>query len=130
MGRSLLGKWLIGCEDAIELAPLSVDNTEPIPTRRRRKMPKASWNGKVIAQSEPFETVEGNFYFPPSALKKEFFVESPTHTTCSWKGEASYYHVEVDGVRNKDAAWYYPEPKDAAKKIKGYVAFWKGIEVT
>jgi uncharacterized protein (DUF427 family) len=92
-------------------------------------MPKAVWNGAVIAESDKYEVVEGNYYFPPNAIKREYFKDSNTHTTCPWKGIASYYDVEVDGQVNKDAAWYYPEPKDAAKKIAGYVAFWRGVKV-
>ena len=92
-------------------------------------MTKASWNGKVVAETEGFETVEGNVYFPPGAIKPEFFRESATHTTCSWKGVASYYDVVVDGKVNKDAAWYYPEPLPAAKNITGHIAFWKGVTV-
>lgn len=91
---------------------------------------KAIWNNTVIAESDTCEVVEGNYYFPPDTIKREFFRDSPTHTTCSWKGVASYYHVEVDGQMNKDAAWYYPEPKSAASKIAGYVAFWRGVKVT
>nr|MBC7613092.1 DUF427 domain-containing protein [Pseudopedobacter sp.] len=70
-----------------------------------------------------------NHYFPSSDIKKEFFKSSETHSTCPWKGAASYYSLEVNGQQNKDAAWYYPEPKDAAKEIKNYVAFWKGVKV-
>ena len=92
-------------------------------------MAKASWNGVVIAESETFESVEGNVYFPPDALKRAYFQPSDTHTTCGWKGTASYLDVVVDGQVNKDAAWLYPEPKDAAKNIRGYVAFWKGVSV-
>jgi uncharacterized protein (DUF427 family) len=92
-------------------------------------MPKALWNGKVIAETDRFETVEGNVYFPPEAVRKEFFQPSEKHTTCSWKGVASYYDVVVDGKVNKDAAWYYPDTKEAANNIKGYVAFWRGVEV-
>jgi uncharacterized protein (DUF427 family) len=92
-------------------------------------MPKAVWNGAVLAESEQYEVVEGNYYFPPDAIKREYFKDSNTHTTCGWKGVASYYSIEVDGQVNQDAAWYYPEPKDAAKKIAGYVAFWKGVKV-
>ncbi len=90
---------------------------------------KAIWNGQIIAESENTIVVEGNHYFPPDALKKEFFEESETHTTCAWKGKASYFNIVVGGEKNKDAAWYYPEPKDAAKHIKGYVAFWRGVKV-
>jgi uncharacterized protein (DUF427 family) len=88
---------------------------------------KATWNGEVIAESNETIVVEGNHYFPESSLKKTFFSPSPTHTTCSWKGVASYYTLDVKGEKNKDAAWFYPEPKDAAKNIKNYVAFWKGV---
>ncbi len=90
---------------------------------------KAIWNGHIIAESENTIVVEGNHYFPPDALKKEFFEESATHTTCGWKGVASYFSIVVGEEKNKDAAWYYPEPKDAAKNIKGYVAFWRGVKV-
>jgi uncharacterized protein (DUF427 family) len=92
-------------------------------------MPKATWNGTVLAESDRCEIVEGNQYFPPDAVKRGFLKESATHTTCGWKGVASYYDVVVDGQTNKDAAWYYPEPKDAAKNITGYVAFWRGVTV-
>ncbi len=90
---------------------------------------KAIWNGTVIAESDKTEVVEGNHYFPPSAIKSEFFKPSGTHSVCPWKGTASYYSVVVDGKENNDAAWFYPQPKDAAKQIKDYVAFWRGVEV-
>lgn len=93
-------------------------------------MKKAVWKGVTLAESDACVVVEGNQYFPPSSLKKEFFQSSDTHTTCPWKGEASYYNVVVNGQVNKDAAWFYPQPKDAAKQIYGHVAFWKGVEVT
>lgn len=92
-------------------------------------MPKAIWNGVVLAQSDRCEVVEGNQYFPPDALDRQYFQDSNTHTTCGWKGVASYYNIVVNGAVNKDAAWYYPEPKDAAKQIKGYIAFWRGVQV-
>ena len=92
-------------------------------------MPKATWSGAVIAQSDQFETVEGNIYFPADSANQSALQPSDTHTTCGWKGEASYYNVVVDGEVNKDAAWYYPQPKDAAKNIENYVAFWKGVKV-
>ena len=92
-------------------------------------MPRAVWNGAVIADSNRCIVVEGNQYFPADALKREFLRDSATHTVCSWKGTASYYDVVVNGQTNKDAAWYYPEPKPAADNIKGYIAFWKGVEV-
>ena len=92
-------------------------------------MPKATWNGVTLAESNQCEVVEGNQYFPADAINKEYFHESNTHTVCGWKGTASYYDIVVNGQVNKDAAWYYPEPKDAAKNIKGYIAFWKGVKV-
>jgi uncharacterized protein (DUF427 family) len=92
-------------------------------------MPRAIWNGKVIAETDEHELVEGNVYFPPESVKREFFQPSDTHTVCPWKGTASYYTVVVDGERNKDGAWYYPDPKEAAAKIKDHVAFWHGIRV-
>ena len=94
-------------------------------------MAKASWNGAVIAEvpTEKCEVVEGNLYFPPNSIKSEYFQETSTHTTCPWKGVASYYTVVVDGKSNKDAAWYYPAPKEEAKNITGYVAFWNGVKV-
>ena len=92
-------------------------------------MPRAIWNGAVIAESEAFELVEGNVYFPPEALDRRYLQPSATHTVCGWKGTASYYDVAVDGAINKDAAWYYPSPKPAAANIAGYVAFWKGVTV-
>ncbi|MCW5604384.1 MAG: DUF427 domain-containing protein [Burkholderiales bacterium] len=92
-------------------------------------MPKAMWNGQVIAESNRCEIVEGNHYFPPDAVRREFLRPSDTHTTCGWKGIASYHHVAMGGKVNEDAAWYYPEPKDAAKNIAGYIAFWKGVKV-
>ena len=92
-------------------------------------MPRAVWNGSVIAASDGCVVVEGNQYFPPDAVKREFLRASDAHTVCSWKGTASYYDVVVNGRTNKDAAWYYPEPKPAAGHIKGYIAFWKGVKV-
>jgi len=91
---------------------------------------KAVWNGTVLAESDNTVVVEGNHYFPPDALKRELFVDSDHHTTCGWKGVASYYTVSVDGKLNADAAWYYPDPKAAAANIRGHVAFWKGVQVT
>lgn len=90
---------------------------------------KAVWNGTTLAESDDGIVVEGNYYFPPDAVDRQFFRASDTHTSCSWKGEASYYSVEVDGQTNQDAAWYYPSPKDAAANIKEYVAFWRGVKV-
>jgi uncharacterized protein (DUF427 family) len=87
------------------------------------------WRGQVIAESEVFETVEGNVYFPPAALKRDHFRPSDRRTVCSWKGTASYYDVVVDGETNTAAAWYYPDPKEAAANIKDHVAFWNGVTV-
>ena len=92
-------------------------------------MPKAIWNGATLAESDRTEVVEHNYYFPPDSIKQEYFKESQYHTTCPWKGVASYYSIEVDGQVNKDAAWYYPTAKDKAKNIEGYIAFWKGVKV-
>ncbi len=92
-------------------------------------MPKAIWNGSVIAESNDCEKVEGNFYFPQESLKKEYFSDSSTTSVCGWKGTANYFNVTVGDSVNKDAAWVYRTPKDAAKQIANYVAFWKGIEV-
>jgi len=93
-------------------------------------MPSASWHGQVIAETERFETVEGNIYFPPDSLKREFFTDSATTSLCPWKGTAHYYTIKIDGAENRDAAWYYPEPKPAAENIRGHVAFWRGVTVT
>ena len=92
-------------------------------------MPKAIWNGAVLAESDAVETVEGNAYFPPDSVNREYFKESATQTRCPWKGMASYYSLEVDGERNEDAAWYYPAPLDAASSLKDHVAFWRGVTV-
>ena len=94
-------------------------------------MPKATWNGAVLAESvdAKVQIVEGNVYFPPDSVNKSHLRDSQTHTVCPWKGTASYYDVVVDGKTNKDAAWYYPDTKDAAKHVNGYVAFWKGVSV-
>ena len=90
---------------------------------------KATWNNATVAESDETIVIEGNHYFPPDAIAKAYFQPSDTNTTCPWKGEASYYNVVVDGQVNKDAAWYYPQPKDAAAEIKDYVAFWRGVRV-
>lgn len=91
---------------------------------------KAIWNGQVIAESNQCEVVEGNQYFPAAAVRKEVLRPSATHTTCPWKGEASYFSLKVGGQENRDAAWFYPAPKDAAKQIKDHVAFWKGVTIS
>ena len=92
-------------------------------------MAKATWKGVVLAESDNVQMVEGNVYFPPDSVKHEYLKESDTHSTCPWKGLANYYHIDVDGDVNSDAAWYYPEPREAAKQIKDHVAFWKGVKV-
>jgi uncharacterized protein (DUF427 family) len=92
-------------------------------------MMKAIWNGAVLAESDQTIVVEGNHYFPPDAIRSEYFKNSGTHTTCPWKGVASYHSIMVDGKTNPDAAWYYPAPKDPAKQIADYVAFWRGVQV-
>ena len=91
---------------------------------------RAVWNGAVLAESNDTVVVEGNHYFPESALRREHFRPSATHTTCGWKGVASYYDVVVGSDVNPDAAWFYPDPKDAAANIRGRIAFWKGVRVT
>lgn len=90
---------------------------------------KAIWNNTILAESEDTVVVEGNHYFPASSINKEFFMASETHSVCPWKGQASYYTLSVNGKENADAAWFYPETSELAKNIKGYVAFWKGVEV-
>ena len=90
---------------------------------------KAVWKGRVLAESDDTVVVEGNHYFPADSVQRELFRDSATHTTCPWKGEASYFDVVVDGEVNRDAAWHYPEPKPAAEEIRGRVAFWHGVEV-
>lgn len=92
-------------------------------------MPQAIWNGTVIAESEKFETVEGNTYFPPESIKQEYFQKSDNTTSCPWKGTASYYDIVVDGQTNAGAAWFYADPKPEAQNIAGHIAFWKGVEV-
>lgn len=90
---------------------------------------RAIWNDQVIASSDDTIIVENNHYFPEDSLDKQYFEESSKTSTCPWKGTAYYYHISVHGEKNEDAAWYYPDPKDAAKNIKDRVAFWKGVQV-
>ncbi|MFJ4681231.1 MULTISPECIES: DUF427 domain-containing protein [Kitasatospora] len=90
---------------------------------------EAIWNGTVLARSDDTVLVEGNHYFPLESVERAYLEESDTHTTCPWKGEASYYSVVVDGRKNQDAAWYYPDPFPAAEQIRGRLAFWKGVQV-
>ncbi len=91
---------------------------------------KAIWNGAVVAESDDTVVVEGNHYFPLASVRCEYLRPSDTTSVCAWKGTANYYSIEVDGRTNRDAVWYYAEPKDAAKQIRGRVAFWKGVKVT
>ncbi|MBW3613841.1 MAG: DUF427 domain-containing protein [Actinobacteria bacterium] len=90
---------------------------------------RAVWNGVKLAESQDTVMVEGNHYFPPQSINGEYLRRSDTHTTCPWKGRASYYTLEVDGKVNADAAWYYPDPKPAAAEIKDHVAFWRGVDI-
>ncbi len=90
---------------------------------------KAIWNDTVLAESNDTVVVENNHYFPPSSLKREYFSSSSKHTHCPWKGEAHYYSISVDGNDNEDAAWFYPQPKEAAMQIKDRVAFWRGVSI-
>ena len=90
---------------------------------------QAVWNNTVVAESGETVVVEGNHYFPPDAINCEYFKSSSTTTVCPWKGTASYYTLEVDGEQNPDAAWFYPETKDAARQIQGHIAFWRGVEI-
>jgi uncharacterized protein (DUF427 family) len=92
-------------------------------------MAKAIWNGRVVAESNDVVEVEGNLYFPEAAVEREFLRPSASSSTCPWKGTARYYSLEVDGLENPDAAWYYPDPKAAARQIKGRMAFWRGVEI-
>jgi len=93
-------------------------------------MAKAVWKNTVLAESDTFETVEGNIYFPADAIRREFFQESAHQSSCPWKGVANYCSITIDGEENTDAAWYYPEPKPAAENIRDHVAFWRGVEVS
>ena len=90
---------------------------------------KAIWNNAVIAESDDTVVVEGNHYFPPDSIARPFFSASPTTSVCGWKGTAHYYNIDVNGQRNGDAAWYYPDPKPDADSIRGRVAFWKGVQI-
>lgn len=93
-------------------------------------MPRAIWNGAIIAESDDCEVLDNNQYFPPDAIKREYLTPSETHTFCPWKGQASYYNIVVDGKTNSDGAWYYPDTiVDTAKRIEHYVAFWRGVTV-
>ncbi|HEY0264603.1 MAG TPA: DUF427 domain-containing protein [Granulicella sp.] len=93
-------------------------------------MAKAVWNGQILAESDTFETIEGNIYFPDAAVRREFLKTSSTTSSCPWKGQARYFTVVVEGQENPDAAWYYPDPKPAARSVKHHIAFWRGVEVS
>ncbi len=93
-------------------------------------MAKAVWKNKILAESDTFEVVEGNIYFPEEALQRQYFTASDHQSNCPWKGVAKYYSITVDGEENPNAAWYYPDPKSAAENIRGHVAFWRGVEVS
>ena len=95
----------------------------------KANMAKAYWSGKLVAESDHCVVVEGNQYFPAEAVNKEFLRPRSHTTVCPWKGTAHYYHLEVEGMRNENAAWYYPDPSDAAQKIRGRIAFWKGVRI-
>lgn len=90
---------------------------------------KAVWNSAVIAQSDATVVTEGNHYFPPDSVRRDYLTNSSTHTACHWKGLASYYTIEVEGKCNVDAAWCYPDPSPEARQIAGYIAFWKGVDI-
>ena len=92
-------------------------------------MAKAMWNGQTVAESENFQTVEGNVYFPEETVNRQFLRPSSTSSSCPWKGQARYFTLLVDGQENPDAAWYYPDPKPAARQVKHHIAFWRGVEV-
>jgi uncharacterized protein (DUF427 family) len=104
--------------------------TKAHPARDDAPMPTATWNGTVIARSDDTVIVDRNHYFPRDSVREDLVRPSDTTSVCGWKGTASYLSIEVDGATNADAAWFYPDPKDAAAEIKDRVAFWKGVEVT
>jgi uncharacterized protein (DUF427 family) len=112
----------------VALAPGRPDST-PNPHPQKDIPMKAIWNGAVIAQSDETVVVEGNHYFPENSLNRDYVTFSNHHTMCSWKGQASYYSLLVNGEMNTDAAWYYPDPKPEADNIKGHIAFWKGVKI-
>ncbi len=91
---------------------------------------KAVWNGAIVAESDATRVVEGNHYFPPDSIHRKYFKDSGTTSICPWKGQASYFTLEVAGTRNEDAAWYYARPREAAAEIKDYIGFWRGVEVS
>ncbi|MCO5608305.1 hypothetical protein L7F22_062511 [Adiantum nelumboides] len=111
------------------LSSASLDDSADSKAAMASSSAEATWNGVVLASSEKFEMVEGNVYFPSSSVNMQYMKPSSTHTFCDWKGDCSYYTVEVDGKQNKDAAWFYPSPYPAAANIKDHIAFWKGVTV-
>ncbi len=111
------------------LLGLSISFRWATEAERNKQMATATWNGVVLATSDQTVIVEGNHYFPIEAIQREYFRPSDHRTTCPWKGVANYYDIVVDDQVNKDAAWYYPEPKEAAKQIKDHIAFWRGVKV-
>lgn len=92
-------------------------------------MTKAIWNNTIIAESDNTIEVEGNQYFPPESIKKEYYTPTGKHTTCPWKGQASYYTIRIGNAENENGAWFYPNPREAASEIKNYVAFWNGVKI-
>jgi uncharacterized protein (DUF427 family) len=122
-----VGLWLSDLNECPSLAQVKFT----FQTEKDPEMPSATWNGVTIADApaDRVEIVEGNVYFPEDAVRREYLTASETHTVCAWKGTASYYDVTVNGEVNRDAAWYYPQPKDAAKNVTGRIAFWKGVKV-
>jgi uncharacterized protein (DUF427 family) len=123
-----LRRWHIQSFGQVQQSGAILNKSNPTATETH-EMAKASWGGKIIAESNATVVVEGNQYFPPEAVKIELLKSSNHTAVCPWKGTAHYYHVEVDGMRNENAAWYYPEPKSAAAEIKDRIAFWKGVRV-
>ncbi len=121
--------WAAALRPLLPLAHLLMYTGTGISKGTRERMAKAVWNGKVLAESETYEMVEGNIYFPENTVNREFLRPSSTTSTCPWKGLARYYSIVVDGQENQDAAWYYPDPKPAARKIRNHIAFWRGVEV-
>jgi uncharacterized protein (DUF427 family) len=120
-----------GCpESPVKVRPEWMPLRNLLKRLRSYSMAKAVWNGQTLAESETFETVEGNIYFPEDSVKREFLKASSTTSSCPWKGQARYYTILVDGQENPDAAWYYPDPKPAARNVKHHIAFWRGVEVT
>lgn len=129
--------WCAGAHAADDHTTSRLRSHQPLapgnagrPERVAAGMVRATWNGAVIAESDETVIVEGNHYFPASSVRSEYLSGSETHSVCPWKGTASYYSLVVDGKENPDAAWYYPEPKDAAKEITGHIAFWRGVTVS